>query len=172
MGWKRIKDHYNIGHIVHVTKAGICIGSPYISDIIVIGLDGKMVKRYADRSNADLERYQREFDADPDLLCHLANEPDEHSNAIAVYTYGGGNIIEKLCDEPGWPNVTHDGALMFNNTYSSDKADGVKWAKREAALGVKYRRQNLTEAKMRLEQCREQLRSEKACLSKLKADYP
>ena len=30
MGWKNIKEHYRIGHTVHVTDKGICIGSPYI----------------------------------------------------------------------------------------------------------------------------------------------
>ena len=42
MGWKTIKQHYGIKHIVQVSKRKeysdepvILIGSPYISDIIV-----------------------------------------------------------------------------------------------------------------------------------------
>jgi len=37
MGWKNIKEHYRINHYVQVTEQGICIGSPYIHNIIVIG---------------------------------------------------------------------------------------------------------------------------------------
>ena len=45
MGWKNIKEHYRIGHAVQVTDAGICIGSPYIHNIIIIGVDGTLKKR-------------------------------------------------------------------------------------------------------------------------------
>ena len=40
MGWKNVKEHYRIGHSVHVTEKGICIGSSYIPDIIIIAPDG------------------------------------------------------------------------------------------------------------------------------------
>lgn len=30
MGWKNVKEHYQIGHIVCVTSKGLCIGSPYV----------------------------------------------------------------------------------------------------------------------------------------------
>jgi len=27
----------------------------------------------------------------------------------------------------GWPNVTHDGDLMYANTYSTDKGKVIEW---------------------------------------------
>jgi hypothetical protein len=57
MGWKSVKEHYQIKHIVQVTDKGICVGSPYIHDVIIIGLDGKVLKRDREPSNDDLNRY-------------------------------------------------------------------------------------------------------------------
>lgn len=56
MGWKTVKEYYGIKHIVQVRESKeygeepmILIGSPYISDIIVIRpSDGKILKRYKD----------------------------------------------------------------------------------------------------------------------------
>lgn len=36
MGWKNVKEHYRIGHIVHVKDGKICIGFPHITDIMEI----------------------------------------------------------------------------------------------------------------------------------------
>src|SRR5687768_3761792 len=100
MGWKNIKEHYRIGHSVCVTEQGICIGSPYIHDIIVIGLDGKLKKRYErDGSNEDLERYQQEIEADPALLKKLIDGPDRFTKDVTVYTFSDGEIIEKKCEQ-------------------------------------------------------------------------
>lgn len=172
MGWKSVKEHYRIGHIVQVTEAGICIGSGYIHDIIIIGLNGKVIKRYDDRNNEDLRRYQQEFDADPAALQRLITTPDTFAAAITVYTYEGGDIIEKQCEQLGWPNVTHDGEVMYENRFSADKATVVAWAKRSADLGIKYGEESVEEAKRRLADCGSQLECEKADRAKLEAEYP
>jgi hypothetical protein len=136
MGWKNIKEHYRIAHAVCVTKEGICIGSPYIHNIIVIGPDGTMKKRYDDRGNEDLARYQREMESEPATLKRLVESQDSFAESIPVFTYDGGRIIEKRCEVLGWPNVTHDGDMMYENTFSADRAAVVVWAKRNAAAGV------------------------------------
>ena len=94
MGWKKVRDHYQVEHTVQVTDAGICIGSPYIPDIIVIGLDGVVKKRYeSGRTNEDLRRIQDAFDADPEKLKELVLSPDTFCQAITVYTYRDLRII-------------------------------------------------------------------------------
>lgn len=138
MGWKRIKDHYQIKHIVSVNQKGcVCIGSSYIHDLIVVEPDGKISKSYEGNSNADLARYQRELDADPALLKKLLSEPDVFESAHTVYTYEGGRIIKEQCEELGWPNVTHKGDLMYENTHSADRDQVVQWAKRNALAGIR-----------------------------------
>lgn len=172
MGWKNIKEAYRIGHTVHVTAKGICIGSPYISEIIVIGADGRLTKRYEDRGNEDLSRYQREMEADPDKLKRLIETPDTFGESITVFTFDEGDIIEKKCESVGWPNVTHDGQLMYENTFSTDLAKVVRWAKENADCGVKFGQENLATAVEKLEACRKRLTEARAARAKLEATYP
>ncbi|MBU2726930.1 hypothetical protein [Acidithiobacillus ferridurans] len=172
MCWKNIKEHYRIDHIVQVTGEGICVGSGFIHNIIVIGLDGKLKKRYDDHHNEDLMRYQREMDADPEMLRQLLETPDTFSRSVTVYTYDGGNIIEKLCEEPGYPNVTHDGCLMHTNMYSTDKDKVVTWAKRNAMAAITNIARTISDIEEKLAEKRPLLAEYEGYSRKLKADYP
>jgi hypothetical protein len=147
MGWKNVKEHYRIDHLVHVRNSKICIGSAYIPDIIIIGSDGTIEKRDADRwsVNRDLDRYQKEMDADPAKLKQLVESPDTFTNSITVYTYGDGQIIEKQCEVTGWPNVTHDGELMYDNTFCVARDVVLKWALRDAEAYLKRTIELITE---------------------------
>lgn len=138
MGWKAIKDHYRIGHQVQVTPAGICIGSSFVHNIITIHTDGPFprIESCYDMRNADLERYIREFLADVDLLKSLIQQQDVFERSLPVWTYDGGDIIEKQCEQYGYPNVTHDGQMMYNNMFSSDRNEVVTWAIENAEAGL------------------------------------
>lgn len=172
MGWKRVKEHYRVQHLVQVTDEGICIGSPYIHNIIIIGADGKIKKPYNGTTNEDLRRIQDEIDADPAMLRKLVLTADTFDKSIPVYTYDGGEIIECKCEELGWPNVTHGGAMMYENTFSVDKAEVVKWAKRNAYHGGKMWKERIADVEKQLDECRDQLTKEEADLVKLEANYP
>jgi hypothetical protein len=173
MGWKNIKEAYRIEHQVRVTSDGICIGSPYIHDIIVIGLDGTIKKRYDDgRINEDLLRYQKEFDAEPEKLRELAIAPDKFTTFIPVYTYDGGEIIQKFCEALGWPNVTHDGDMMYENTFSTDKAKMVKHAKEVTRLEIKHYEDCMTRLMKDHEKACGNLQTQLRNLTKIESDYP
>lgn len=152
MGWKSIKDHYRIEHIVQVTETGICIGSQLSHALIVIGLDGAIKKRYEGgfAANADLKRYQAEMDADPAKLASLVRQQDRFDASIPVYTFEGDQILEKQCEALGYPNVTHDGELMYENTFSTDRQQVVRWALRRAWGSIESRREMLQEAREQL----------------------
>ncbi|KFD27046.1 hypothetical protein [Sphingobium yanoikuyae] len=154
MGWKAVRDHYRIDHDVQVTSAGICIGSPYIHDIIVISVDrGEIVRRWGEPHSGKLGRYLEEMDADPVKLAELVAADDVFERSIPVYTYEGGDIIEKQCEALGYPNVTHDGCMQYENTFSSDPDLVLTWAIASAQAGVKWMRDALIETeKMRAEQ--------------------
>lgn len=169
MGWKNVKDHYRIGHHVTVTEQGICIGSAYIHDIIVIRPDGVLKKRYDDRSNEDLIRYQSEIDSDPDMLQQLIQAHDTFTSSVVVYTYDGGDIIEKQCEVLGWPNVTHDGDMMYENAYSDDKELVLQWAKQNSASGIASVRERIKETEDRLCDLRDRLQNYEDNLAKLEA---
>ncbi|WP_285905105.1 hypothetical protein [Pseudodesulfovibrio pelocollis] len=156
MGWKNVKEHYRIKHIVQVRpEKGICIGSPYVSELIVVDLDGRITKRYEKRPvNADLHRYQQEMNGDPDKLRMLIQTPDSFSKSIPVYTFDGAQILEKYCEELGWPNITHDGELMYDNTFFENRADAIQKAVSENMSWSKALDLSIAEAEKRLEELR------------------
>lgn len=173
MGWKNVKEHYRVQHTVQVTTEGICIGSPYIHNIIAISADGKVVKKYeSGRSNEDLRRIQDEIDADPAMLRKMVLTADTFKKSLTVFTYDGGEILECKCEELEWPNVTHGGSMMYENTFSADKAQVVKWAKRNAELGIKWAKESVEAKEKELLKSRERLAKEESDLSRLNKEYP
>jgi len=58
MGWKKVKEHYQISHIVHVDGGSICIRSNMQPALIVIGADGELKKRHADSDSEELQEKQ------------------------------------------------------------------------------------------------------------------
>lgn len=137
MGWKAFKEHYRIDHDVQIVPdKGLCIGSAYVHDIIVVGLDGVITRVWGHRSGDNLARYEEEISVDPAKAKALLDQPDTFERSIPVFTYEGAEIIECACEELGWPNVTHDGRMMYENTFSSDRAEVVRWAIRSARSGI------------------------------------
>ena len=121
MGWKSIKEKYNIKHTVAVYgDEGICIGSAYIHDLIRISFDGKLTKIYDSWSgNEDLKRYVTEMKVDEATseLKRLCQCEDTFGQLFPVYTFQNGRIVKKWCETYGWPNVTTDGSIMYENTF-------------------------------------------------------
>jgi hypothetical protein len=158
MGWKAVKDHYRIEHIVQIVPSkGICIGSPYVHDILVVDAEAGVRRNAAFTLNGELERYKTEMDADPAALKVLVALADVFVRSLPVFTYDGAEILECRCEEYGWPNVTHDGRMMFENSFSADRAEVVRWAVENARAGIENcaelvatRESELTEARDRL----------------------
>jgi hypothetical protein len=140
MGWKKVKEHYRIGHLVIVEDGKLLIGSPYIRDIIVVNADGTIKKDYDTYRtlSGELARYEQEISASKELFAQLFAEEDVFEISIPVYTFDDDGIHLKYCEDIDWPNVTHDGQMMYENRFSTDYRQVVKWALRDAELGVKY----------------------------------
>lgn len=148
------------------------IGSPYMSDLIVIDPHGNAAKRYPDKSNDQLHRYQSEMDADPAKLRELLRAPDQFEASIPVYTFDGSDIVERKCEALGWPNVTHDGDLMHDNTYSADKSEVVEWSKRTVECTVQHYRRDIKQTEQDLQALRANLAREEAVAAQLQLRYP
>lgn len=159
MGWKAVRDHYRIEHIVQVVpEKGICIGSGYIHDIIVISLDrGEITRVWSDLGRGELGRYVKEMRADPFKLAELVAAEDVFERSIPVFTYQGGEIIEKLCEDVGWPNPTHDGQMQFENTFSTDSGLVRTWAIDSAKSRIEFLRQSVKDAEADLADRRNRL---------------
>ncbi len=172
MGWKNLKTHFRIEHIVQVTSDGICIGSGFVHNFIVVGADGRLTKRLDRISNKDLARYQEELEIDPSKVRALIEAPDTFAASNPVFTFDGGRIIEKQCEVLGWPNVTHDGEIMYENRFSTDRATVVEWAKENAAAGIKFGLERVQRAEEDLEKARQSLARREADLTALNTAYP
>lgn len=172
MGWKKVKEHYQISHIVHVDDGAICIRSNMQPALIVIGTDGEFKKRYSNADSEELNRIQNEMSADPAKLLELIQAEDQFDKSVPVYTFEGANILEKYCELPGWPRVTHAGELMYPNLYSTDKIKVILWAKRNAERGLHAYTQQVEAAKAKLESLQSELDAQQHNCAKLSELYP
>lgn len=163
MGWKSVRDHYRIAHIVQVVGHDMLIGSGYVSDLIRIGTDGTVVLNRIFSSQADLCRYVYEMQADPALLLSLMARKDEFERSIPVYGWSGSTIVEDACEEFGWPNVTHLGALMYDERFFLDRDDAI----RRALSSARSRIGSWTE---RVEEAERMLADKKAGLDRARLD--
>ena len=172
MGWKALKEHFGIKHIVQTTEKGVCIGTGYVHDLAVIDpLTGKVSENPTFRHFLK-ETYPSLLEASAEEIVRLLGTQDSFSSSIPVYTYRGGEIIEKQCETPGWPNVTHDGCVMYENMYSTDRIKVALWAKRNAYLGVKYGREAVNDAESELYRKKLRLTKEEADFAQLERDFP
>ncbi len=152
MGWKNVKEHYQIKHIVQTSGDMIFIGSSYVHNLITIGKDGGLMWGTMGPShNDDLARYYEEMSADKNKLLELIAKPDSFDKSITVYTYDGGDIIEKQCEELGWPNCTHDGLMMYDNTFSASKKKIIEWAKSNNKTAVEVLTERIADTLKELE---------------------
>lgn len=175
MGWKNVKEHYKIKHLVAIHEEWerkitgcrrLCIGTGYVHDLIEINVDKKTFKpgKLGLSGNKDLQRYWAEITADPDKLWELFEAPDTFERSIPVYTYKDGKIIECQCEELGWPNVTHDGQMMYENLFFADRNDAIERAIANAEARVENdkswlndTKEKLAKAEKSLQQAQEQL---------------
>lgn len=190
MGWKNVKEHYGIKHYVQVAEKGICIGSGYVHDLIVIADADKprdwhdTIDRHCTKIGCNLAIWRstyvgrgEPFDGivkamadNPIKLRELIDAPDTFAMSIAVYTYDrSGNIIEKRCEEVGWPNVTHDGDMMYENKFSTDRDQVVEWARENMAAGVEMMQRNIAETEKTLAEQRGWLSEYETALRKIQA---
>lgn len=172
MGWKNIKNRFGIQHHVHATEKGVAIGSGYIPELVIIDRVTGAVEENRAFSGFLREKYPALLDATPEELLHLISEPDTFPATVPVYTYDGAEIIEKRCEIPGWPNATVDGCMMYDNTFSTDKAVVVEWAKRNAACASEGTRRRIVEVEQDLARLKSQLVGYEADEAKLAAAYP
>jgi hypothetical protein len=102
----------------------------------------------------------------------LIESPDTFTVSIPVWTYDGGRIIKTECEKFGWPNVTHDGAMMFDNTFFLSEAEAVAKAKRDSDSGIKQAINLILQSEAQTEKHRSRLAEAKAEREKLERDYP
>lgn len=145
MGFQAVKRYYDIKYIVAVYDKRefggpcICIGSPYIHDIIVIRIsDAKVVKGY-ERGNDDLGRYYAAIKEDEKngILRGLIDTPDVFTQNLPVFTIKDWAVVADYCEEYGWPNTTNSGYIMYENTYFKTRKEAYAYLLKDTTAGVR-----------------------------------
>lgn len=129
MGWKAFKEHFAITHILSVDGNTCYIGSPYVFNLVSV--DMLSGARQVNRVLPDflVRHYPLLEAASDDLVVALFAQVDEFGPGVPVFSCVDGRIVEHRCETPGWPNVTHEGELMFNNEFFVERAKAVSRAR-------------------------------------------
>jgi hypothetical protein len=172
MGWKTLKETYGIEHIVTVHDKGICIGSSMVHDLIVINPTTGKLKYSQTFSDRIKETYGKLIEAEPAELLSAINSEDKFSKDLKVYAFDDHGLVETLCEEYGYPNVTHDGKLMYENTFTPDLSQAVAWAKSNCKAGIEMYGSSINRIKNELSDLNDSLDYQKNILTKLEAKYP
>ena len=172
MGWKTLKEAFQIGHILRVEEKGICIGSGYVHDLVVVDPStGKVRTSQTFPSFLD-EHYPALKNASAEEVLALIQAPDVFEDSIRVYTFEDGEIIEAQCEKLDAPNLTHDGKFMYSNRYSTDLNQVVEWAKRDMMAETRLVQERLDANQRELDRLKERLALAKAKQAALDERYP
>lgn len=144
MGLKLLKETFNIRHMVQLTseypktEKYIAIGSQYIHDIIIINKDYSVQWNTRESDNVDLVRYFKELtEASKSANLQMIIESEDIiENPIPVWTYKNGKIIKKYCEKFGWPEITIDGELMYENTFFLTRKETLKACRKDCRAYV------------------------------------
>jgi uncharacterized Zn finger protein (UPF0148 family) len=171
VGWKNIKERFGIAHIVFVEDVRMKVGSGDVRGLIEIDMNTGVV--VVDPAWPEMKhKYRDLFDATPEEILALVAKPDTFESSLPVFTYRGAEIIEKACEQYGWPNATHDGEVQYDNTHSADRATVVAWAKQSAAAEVAWLAERLERARQEAREIEERLKAAKATAEQLAREHP
>lgn len=120
MGWKTLKEHFDIDHSIFVSDNKIVIGNSLRNDLFYIDINTGIIE-YPDPSGTFKIIYPEIFNSTPDFLLGLIYNLDTFDQNLPVYTYSDGLILEKKCECYGVGNLTHDGIVMEENKFFKDK---------------------------------------------------
>lgn len=169
MGWKAFKQHYGIDANVFIEKDILCIGNGYI-DFLKVSMDGQIEFEHQLGTDHKVHGVQEVIKADPETAARLLQAEDTFERSIRVYTYDGAEILEKFCETLGYPNVTHDGLMMYENTYSPDRDLTIQRALENARLyaeGVRRAIENVEQQLLELKSKQEAYDEQVATLTRI-----
>lgn len=128
MGWKTFKQKYKISHLVHVDEGEIHIGSYYCSRIASVNLISGEVKNVSSFSDFLEKNYPEILKSSKEEILKVINEKDSFSQNLPVFTYRNDEILELQCEGYGFPNNTHSGLLMYDNTFFPTRKEAINKA--------------------------------------------
>lgn len=168
MGWKSFKEKFEIKHFVQIRDGQIKIGSSYVHDIISIDPVTGRIFETASWSNV-LNEYPLLKNASKEEIVKILQEKDTFEKSIPVFTYSEATIIEDFAEEVGWPNITHSGRMMMDNTFFLTREEAVEEAIDNNGYSIKFAKDRVVESEKELGKSREHLKEVLMIKDKLEA---
>lgn len=148
MGHKVLKEYYDIKYIVAIyNKEGlgpcVCIGSCYVHDLVAISIKDCKIKYSCivkPGENSEIGQLAARIaeDAKTGVIRALLDEPDTFARSLPVFTTDKWAVKAAFCEEYGWPNTTHDGEIMYENTYFQTRAEAYAYLLRDTKAGLTH----------------------------------
>lgn len=141
----------------------IAVGSPLCHDLISVNKETLNLKYALDtfRENRKCLEGKGELLFIWDTLQELIHNGqikdiiagvDELKVTLPVFTVEGGKLIEAFTDEYGWPNVTDNGYLMYDNTYFPTKEQAIEYGIKDCGYMVRMCAERITEFEEKLKE--------------------
>lgn len=100
----------------------------------------------------------------------IIEKDDVIENPITVFTCENGKIIERHTDKLGWPNVTHDGFMMWDNTYFTTRLEAIEYGILAIESRLQYSKENREGLLLKLEECNSRIADTEEKLANLKKE--
>lgn len=155
MGWKTFKEKFNIEHKVQIRSGYLLIGSDYVSDLVTIEMDSGFVSSNSAFPRFINENYPELYHATTEEILEALRENDVFEKSLKVYTYKGSRIVEEYCEEFGYPNTTHSGNIMHENTYFKSRRSAVREAQKNNKHELEYVNRKIKEMKKEITELQE-----------------
>lgn len=124
MGWKAVKEHFNIQHPVHLLEGRLCIASFFNSEQMSFDAQGQVVKPYLG-TNDEMSKYFQDIQLNREKFVELLKAPDVFGPSVDVFIYVlGSGLLELKAETPQYPGVTHCGRLI-HDYFETDKEKAV-----------------------------------------------
>lgn len=169
----------NTGYAVTNNKNYIAIGSAYCHDLITVNKNTLHLKYAFDtfkkgRQSINNPKLEFIWDKLKELIDNgkikdIIEGSDNIDKPLSVYTIEDGKLIETFTDEYGWPNVTIDGYLMYDNTYFKNKVDAINSGIEGCKLGISSYNITIEETNNKLEKLKDRLALERNDLKHLES---
>lgn len=112
------------------------------------------------------------FQASNEDRLTIIKTQDKFEQSIPVYSFKNGRIIESFCEMLGFPNTTHDGQIMYENTHHTNKEDAIEYARKNLASRIENLNDSLTEMENQLTIKKNKMMDAEKLLAELNALYP
>lgn len=173
MGFKAFKNHFGIeNHTVSVSDGVLCIGSGYVSRLVGFDMETGAIL-INDAFSGFLNKYYPEIlkTTNEERLA-LIKVKDVFEQSIPVYTSQNGQIIEKECETLSFPNVTHDGELMYQNRHYANKADAIEYERKNLHSRIANYEESVADLEAKLAEKKGKLVEAKKLIENFNKTYP